>query len=227
MRAMAARRCALLVAAVLAVALAPAGCGGDDGGGGAGDEERAEQSVTVWILENQPDRVRATIANVAALTRATGIKVRIVGIGDDQLTSRVEQARATGALPDVVQLPLGSAHAYARDGILDTSAAEEVVRQLREETFSQTALRLVSREGGIVAVPSDGWGQLLIYRKDLFRAAGLAEPRTLDDVRRAATRLHRDGLAGITLATAPGTSFTAETFEHVALIAGCHWASAS
>jgi multiple sugar transport system substrate-binding protein len=70
-------------------------------------------------------------------------------------------------------------------------------------------------------VPSDGWGQLLIYRKDLFRAAGLKAPRTLDDVRRAAMRLHRDGLAGITLATAAGAGFTAETFEHVALIAGC------
>jgi multiple sugar transport system substrate-binding protein len=214
---MAARCCVLLAAAVLA--LVPAGCGGDDDG--AGGEEPAERSVTVWIGENQPDRVRATIANVAALTRATGIKVRVVAIGDDQLVPRVERARATGALPDVMQLPLDSAHAYARDGLLDTGAAEEVVRQLREETFSQTALRLVSREGSVVAVPSDGWGQLLIYRKDLFRAAGLDEPRTLDDVRRAAGRLHRDGLAGITLATAPGKGFTAETFEHVALIAGC------
>jgi multiple sugar transport system substrate-binding protein len=217
MPAMAARRFALLAAAVLA--LAPAGCGGD--GDGAADEEGAEHSVTAWILENEPERVRATIANVAALTRATGIKVRVVGIGDDQLASRVERARATGALPDVMQLPLDSAHAYARAGILDTGAAEEVVRQLREETFSQTALSLVSREGGVVAVPSDGWGQLLIYRKDLFRAAGLDEPRTLPDVRRAARRLHRDGLAGIALATAPGIGFTAETFEHVALIAGC------
>ena len=147
--------------------------------------------------------------------------MRVVAIGEDQLVPRVERARATGTLPDVMQLPLDSAHAYARDGILDTGAAEEVVRQLREETFSQTALRLVSREGSVVAVPSDGWGQLLIYRKDLFRAAGLDEPRTLNDVRRAARRLHRDGLAGITLATAPGTGFTAETFEHVALIAGC------
>ena len=28
-----------------------------------------------------------------------------------------------------------------------------------------------------VAVPADGWGQLLLYRTDLFEAAGLAAPR--------------------------------------------------
>jgi len=72
----------------------------------------------------------------------------------------------------------------------------------------------------VIAVPSDGWGQLLIYRRDLFAAAGLRAPRTLEDVRRAARRLHGDRVAGITLATAP-SHFTAETFEHVALAAGC------
>jgi multiple sugar transport system substrate-binding protein len=124
-------------------------------------------------------------------------------------------------MPDVLQLPLDSVHAYAAEGLLDTVAADEVVGRLGDATFSQTALRLVSRDGQIAAVPSDGWGQLLIYRKDLFDDAGLAAPRTLEDVRRAARRLNRDGMAGITLATKPADPFTAETFEHVALAAGC------
>ena len=72
----------------------------------------------------------------------------------------------------------------------------------------------------MAAVPSDGWGQLLIYRKDLLDRAGLAEPRSLDDVRRAAARLDRRGMAGITLATGVDT-FTAQSFEHVALAEGC------
>jgi multiple sugar transport system substrate-binding protein len=69
-------------------------------------------------------------------------------------------------------------------------------------------------------VPSDGWGQLLIYRKDLFDRAGLAAPRSLADVRRAAARLNRRGMAGITLATGVDT-FTAQSFEHIALAEGC------
>jgi multiple sugar transport system substrate-binding protein len=70
-------------------------------------------------------------------------------------------------------------------------------------------------------VPSDGWGQLLIYRRDLFEKAGLDAPQTLDDVRAAAEQLNGDGVSGITLATAAGDGFTAETFEHVALAMGC------
>jgi multiple sugar transport system substrate-binding protein len=71
-------------------------------------------------------------------------------------------------------------------------------------------------------VPSDGWGELLIYRKDLFREAHLKRPETLQDVENAARRLDDPGhRAGITLATAPGEAFTAQTFEHVALAAGC------
>ena len=71
-------------------------------------------------------------------------------------------------------------------------------------------------------VPSDGWGQLLIYRKDVFDKAGLEAPATLDDVRAAAEQLNgKNGMVGITLATAAGDGFTAETFEHVALAKGC------
>jgi multiple sugar transport system substrate-binding protein len=207
-----------LVALLVLLAACGGGGGGDDEPGGG---DPARRTLTVWILENEPDRIAATKANVAILARETGIQVRLVGVSDDQLAARVRRARRDGRLPDVMQLPLDVAHAYARAGILDTGAAGDVVRRLGEQTFSQTALRLVTREGGVVAVPSDGWGQLLIYRKDLFDEAGLSEPRTLEDVHRAAERLQRDGRWGITLATAPGAPFTAETFEHVALISGC------
>ncbi len=70
------------------------------------------------------------------------------------------------------------------------------------------------------AVPSDGWGQLLIYRKDLFDKAGLSAPGSLEDIRRAAQRLNTPGRAGITLAPGRDT-FTAQSFEYVALAAGC------
>ncbi len=144
----------------------------------------------------------------------------MAGIGDDELAQRVSAAARAGRLPDVMQLPMASAHAYAREGIASADAAQDVVDKLGEETFSARALSLLTSEGRVTAVPSDGWGQLLIYRRDVFDKAGLGAPRSLDDVRRAARRLHGDGMAGITLATDP-SPFTAETFEHVALAAGC------
>jgi multiple sugar transport system substrate-binding protein len=174
----------------------------------------------VWILEDQPDRLGATRANVARFAKAGGFTVDVVPIGDDELAGRVAVAASRGLLPDVLQLPMASAHAYARDGLLSRDAAQEVVDRLGEETFSARALSLMTSEGTVIAVPSDGWGQLLIYRKDLFEQEGLPPPRTLEDVRRAARRLDRPGRAGIALATTPAP-FTAETFEHVALATGC------
>jgi multiple sugar transport system substrate-binding protein len=207
------RRWAAIALSVVAFA---AGCGG-------GDEPResvADRTLTAWILESEPDRIRATRGNVARFAAATGLKVDLVGVGDDELAQRVTEARGRGRLPDVLQLPMASAHAYRREGILSSDAAQEVVDTLGEETFSARALSLLTSEGDLTAVPSDGWGQLLIYRKDLFDKLGLRTPRTLSDVLRAARRLHGGRVAGITLATA-ASPFTAETFEHVALAAGC------
>jgi multiple sugar transport system substrate-binding protein len=203
---------------VLALAAVVAGCAGDDSNA---DVDRVDQAITVWTLEIEPGRLAATTANAAQFTAETGIQVKLVGIGDDELASRFARAERDGALPDVAQLPLVSAHAYVSDGLLNIAAAEDVVRRLGDETFSQTALSLASTEGRVAAVPSDGWGQLLIYRKDVFRRVGLRAPRTLEEVLEAARRLDGASMAGITLATAGNDPFTAETFEHVALASGC------
>ena len=204
--------------AAFAVLLALCGCGGGDSG--ETEEDGTRGRLTVWILEDQPDRVRATRANVARFADAGGFDVEVVPVGDDELAGRVAGAAARGQLPDVLQLPMASAHAYARDGLLSRDAAQDVVDRLGEETFSARALSLMTSEGTVTAVPSDAWGQLLVYRKDLFEGAGLRAPRSLEDVRRAARRLRRPLRAGIAMATS-ASPFTGETFEHVALAAGC------
>jgi multiple sugar transport system substrate-binding protein len=208
-------------AVLCAIAVIVAACGGG-GSSTTTDAKRTTATISIWILENEPARVQATTADLAIFTKRTGIRVRLRALGDDELASAVSSAQADRTLPDVLQLPLASVHAYASRGMLDSAAAGDVLDRLGDQTFSQTALSLVSRDGTPAAVPSDGWGELLIYRKDLFRRAGLPPPRTLDDVARAAKRLDEPGTRrGITLATAPGDTFTAQTFEHVALAAGC------
>jgi multiple sugar transport system substrate-binding protein len=76
-------------------------------------------------------------------------------------------------------------------------------------------------------VPSDGWAQLLLYRKDWFDQAGLSAPKTYDDIEKAAAKMKTGDHSGITLATAPGDSFTQQTFEHLALANGCQLVDAA
>ena len=62
----------------------------------------------------------------------------------------------------ITETPMASAHVYARRRILTADAAQDVVRDLGEDTFSARALSLLTSEGRVTAVPTDGWGQLLI-----------------------------------------------------------------
>jgi multiple sugar transport system substrate-binding protein len=211
------RLTAWLSLAVAGVALV-AGCGGGEGGKGASLRGR---TITVWNNEHQPERMAATREILADFTRRTGIRTKLVAVPEDGLAGMIADA-TRGGLPDVVlSTSLSHTHAFAARGIFDAAAAQAVVERLGVDTFSPRALELVSRNGEAVGVPSDGWGQLLIYRRDLFERAALDAPKTLADIAAAARKLDRPGMAGIALATAPGDGFTAETFEHIALAFGC------
>jgi ABC-type glycerol-3-phosphate transport system substrate-binding protein len=69
----------------LALALATATAAGATacGGGGAknndttGASGRHNATISVWTLENEPDRVRATKQDFAGFTKRTGIRIRL------------------------------------------------------------------------------------------------------------------------------------------------------
>jgi multiple sugar transport system substrate-binding protein len=198
-------------------AITAGGCGGGDAASGLRGTH-----LTVWNLEFQPDRMEATQRILDDFRKQTGVATTLVAIPEDGLPKMMSKAVAARRMPDVVlSTSMGASQAYAEEGIFDATAAQDVVDRLGRDTFSTKALELVTRDGKATAVPSDGWGQLLIYRKDLFDAAGLGTPRSLADIRAAAERLDGHGRRGIALATTPGDGFTAETFEHVALAGGC------
>ena len=154
--------------------------------------------------------------------------MNIVPVGEDELRSRVDSASATGSLPDVFgAVSLALVHSLATDGITDTDAAADVIDALGPETFSERGLELVEADGEPVAVPSDSWTQLLLYRKDLFDKAGLAPPTTFEAIRTAALTLTGGGRVGIVAGTKAGESFTQQSFEHLALANGCQLVDAS
>ncbi|GAA0495369.1 bicyclomycin resistance protein [Paractinoplanes deccanensis] len=214
------RTLAAAAAATLAAA-ALTGCGDDDGGGEGGG------ALTVWSLENQTDRVQATQAIADKFTQATGVPVKIVATDENQFSSLITSAAAAGTLPDVVgALPLAAVAQMATNDLLDTDAAKAVVDGLGGATFSPRALELTGQDGKQLAVPSDGWAQLLFYRSDLFKAAGLGAPDTFDKIRAAAQKLNTGGVAGVTMATVPNDAFTAQSFENFALGNGCELVTA-
>ena len=220
-------RSRLLAGMALMAMLAVTACGGGDGGGGesgtgsqGGSEE--DNQLLIWTTEDLEDRVASQKKILDAWAQKSGATVKLVAVAADQLTTVLTSAAAGNQLPDAIAaLDLNAINQLATDELLDTDAAKEIVEGLGADTFQKRTLELTTADGKQLAVPSDGWAQLLFYRKDLFNAAGLKEPTTYADVQAAAKALNKGKTAGIVAATAPADSFTQQTFEWVALANGC------
>ena len=183
----------LLAGVLLATTLAVGACSGsDDDGGGAAE---GDGTLTVWTTEDQAERVKAQQAILDKFGQQSGTTVKLVAVAEDQLTTVLTASAAADDLPDVIgALSLNGMNQLRTDDLVDGEAAAEIVDKLGRDTFQQRALDLTSADGKQVAVPSDAWSQLLFYRKDLFKAAGLAEPKTYADVQKAASSSTRERL---------------------------------
>ncbi|HEV8166178.1 MAG TPA: extracellular solute-binding protein, partial [Actinomycetota bacterium] len=192
----------LMTLLALLLALAATGCGG----GGNGNKGQ-DNTIKFWVAEDNAERVKAMQQTIARFQQQTGIQVQLSAIAEDQLATQVQSASAAGTLPDVMgALSLGFAHSLAADDIADPDAASAVIDSHGRQPFSERALSLVQADGKPVAIPSDTWTQLLVYRKDLFDKAGLQTPDTFERILAAATKLKQPGMAGIVAATKPSDS---------------------
>ncbi|WP_219416764.1 ABC transporter substrate-binding protein [Pseudonocardia nigra] len=212
------RRRAAAAATGLALLAVTACGGGGSGGGGGGSTEL----IVVWTTDTLPDRVAATEAIIADFTAQTGIEVDLVGVAEDQFNQVLTSAAAAGELPDVLgSLSLSAIRTLGANDLVDTEANAAIVERLGEDTFAERALELTRDGDEQLGVPDTSWVQLIYYRKDLLDAAGLAAPDTYEAMLAAAKALDSEQMAGFVGATAPGDSFTEQTFEHVALANGC------
>jgi len=213
-------RAAALIATATTLAASLAACSSDDSGDGDGGGDA--DKITVWIEEDLPDRVAATQAIVDQFTADTGIDVELTAVAEDQFNQILTSNAAAGDLPDVMGgIPLGQIRTLSSNELIDTGAVSEVIDSLGSDTFSESALELTSDGDTPLAVPSESWVQLLLYRKDLFDAAGLAAPQTYDDVLAAAEALDSSDVAGFVGANVAGDAFTEQTFEEIGLGNGC------
>ncbi len=181
----------------------------------------ADKPLTFWSTEVEKDRMKVQEDLAREFETRTGIRVKIVPVDENRLAERVTAAFAARSLPDVVFHPLDFTMGWRDAGVLDPKAAKETVEELGVETFRSGPLALVSGDGAPAAVPVDGWGQLLLFRKDLFAEKGLGVPDTWDGILKAAEALHDPPRRwGFEAATDPGELYTQQVFEHFALSNG-------
>ena len=80
---------------------------------------------------------------------------------------------------------------------------------------------MASFDSNVAAVPVDGWTQMVVYRKDLFDAAGLEAPTSYANVVKALEKLHNPpSMYGFVAATKVDENFMSQVLEHVFLANG-------
>ncbi|MEO1153807.1 MAG: extracellular solute-binding protein [Pseudomonadota bacterium] len=197
----------LLAGAALALTLSAVGVSAD--------------TIRFWTTEEQPERLAKQQEMAAQFEAATGTAVEVIPVSENDLGTRATAAFAAGDLPDVIYHTLQYALPWAEAGILDTDAATDVIEELGGDTFASGALSMAATEDGFASVPVDGWTQMLVYRKDLFDAAGLEAPTTYANVLAAIEALHSPpDLYGFVAATKVDENFMSQVLEHVFLANG-------
>ena len=179
------------------------------------------ENLRFWTTEEQPERLAKQEEMAAAFAAASGHTVEVIPVSESDLGTRATAAFAAGDLPDVIYHTLQYALPWYEAGILDSDAATDVIEDLGADTFASGALDMAAVDGGYASVPVDGWTQMIVYRKDLFEAAGLEAPNSFANVEAALAALHNPPeVYGFVAATKVDENFMSQVLEHVFLANG-------
>jgi sorbitol/mannitol transport system substrate-binding protein len=183
-------------------ALALGGCTWAGAGGGTG-----EGSVTVAIVANP--QMRDIEKFTGEFEREhPGIKIRYVTLPENEARARITQDVATKAGQfDVVMIGTYEAPIWGRNGWLTDLTHYAANDRAYDVNDLMPAVRKgLSADGKLYAVPFYGESSFLMYRKDLFKQAGLRMPAhpTWTQVAEFARKLKTSERAGICLRGLPG-----------------------
>lgn len=189
-------------------------------------------TITLWVNETSTTHARVLEQMSADFARQSNIHVELIMVAPKLLPDLIATAAISGTLPDLVLHPVEYTLGWAERGILDTTAATEIINLLGRHTFDADALTMATVAGKvdgtglplIAAVPSDGWKQLLIYRADWFAQAGLAPPGSYPAMLAAAAAFYlpESLTSGLVIPTESSLVSTQQVFEQLALANGCH-----
>ena len=208
-------------------ALGLTACAGAGGGGDGGGEEGGETTITV-----------ATVANPAMQDIEKllphfeednpDVTVKIVTLPENELRDKVTQDIATQAGQyDVVTIGTYEVPIWAENEWLTNLDDDASQGDYDVDDLLPPVRDALTFDGSLYAVPFYGESSFLMYRKDLFDAAGLTMPEkpTWQQVADFAATLHNpdQNMAGICLRGLPGWGEVLAPLNTVILTFGGRW----
>ncbi|HMQ31418.1 MAG TPA: sugar ABC transporter substrate-binding protein [Chloroflexaceae bacterium] len=180
-----------MLLALLAACAAPTAPAPPVGGSGAAG------AVSFMVFGDAAEKAAYEALVAAFAARTPEINVTLIHVpGQSDYRRRLAVDFAAGRPADVVLLNYRRYGAYAARGALEPLGPYLARSQLlREEEFYAEALAPFRWEGRLMCIPQNLSSLVVYYNRDLFRAAGLADPAPdwgWDDFLGAARALTRD-----------------------------------
>jgi multiple sugar transport system substrate-binding protein len=162
-----------LVVALVAVLLAAAACGGNGSGSSLGG------SVN-FMAFGDPEELQAYRNIISSFRdRQPDISVKLIEASDrEDLLARLATGFAGGKPPDVFLINYRFFGQFAARGVLDPLGPHvEHAREFSLEDFYAPAVAAFRFAGRLMCMPQNISSLVVYYNKDLFRKAGVPEPK--------------------------------------------------
>ncbi len=183
--------------ALIAIALAAATVLGLSGCGGQSSADSGSKEIVLWHMENTPSREKA-FQKLADEYNATApeykVKIQVQDWG--QVYTKIAAAAQSGKQPDIL-FAIPDFATYVRGLGLGQPVTDVVDDVQKKDGFIKAATAPYTDGGDVWAVPLYGMVQMLWYRADMFKAAGLEAPKTWSELVSAAEKLSTGGKNGI------------------------------
>ena len=194
-----ARRWLPAVIAALAMTTVAA-CGGNDEQSGSADQ--ADLTWQFWISGSADQAAWQKVADQAKADHP-GITVKIEGTSWDNYWSKIGTTLASGKAGCIIGMQSLRTASYASAML----PLDELMTKygLKAEDFDKPIMDGLKVDGKQIAIPYDSGPMVIFYNRDLFKAAGVPEPKpgwTMDEFKAAAKKLTTGGRTG--LVTQPG-----------------------
>ncbi|MFF9041965.1 extracellular solute-binding protein [Streptomyces sp. NPDC014892] len=179
------RRGIAATALVASIALTATACGGSD----SGDSADGPVTITWWDTSNATNEAPTYKALVKEFEAANkDIKVKYVNVPFDQAQNKFDTAAGATGAPDILRSEVGWTPAFAKKGFFLPLDGTEALKD--QDKFQPSLIKQAQFDGKTYGVPFVTDTLALVYNKELFEKAGIAEaPKSWDDLKKAAATI--------------------------------------
>ncbi|MCZ2401687.1 sugar ABC transporter substrate-binding protein [Paenarthrobacter sp. Z7-10] len=172
---------------------------------------------------NGPSTLRVTLANhvwtdsikaaIPEFEKANNVKVELTQLGEDQLSDQynVKLNAGTDEIDVMMYRPLQEGKTFAKNGYLaDLTDKVKSNADWDWSDFQAGPISSTTYEDKVVGVPTITEREVLYYRKDLLKKAGLEVPKTMEELQADAKKIKdaNPGVAGFVARTGKSAAVT-------------------